>query len=161
MSKTVTPRKPPAAKDVTEEYFRRAAPGKGALTYEDGYKTGRHHAEIKIAEWLHSTFGGDITLLKEAKVDSVKRPDYLWNNTLWELKGANSVSAADKRLQHGIKQIKDNPGGVILNVLEDVDIASMERQLTRRFCRPESEIDTLDLMILSKGNLVKILRYKK
>lgn len=161
VSKTVTPRKPLAAEDVTEEYFRLAAPGQGSITYEDGYKTGKHHVEIEMAKWIQSTFGGDIKLLKEAKTDSVKRPDYLWNNTLWELKGANSISAADKRLQHGIKQIKDNPGGVILNLLEDMDMISLERQLTRRFYRPESEVGALDLMILLKGSLVKILRYKK
>jgi len=110
---------------------------------------------------LHRIFGGNLQLLKEAENDSVKRPDFLWNNALWELKGAHSINAADKRLQYAIKQIKDNPGGVILDILEDVDMEALEQQLTRRFYRDESEIYALDLMILLKGNLVKILRYKK
>lgn len=155
------PRRSQAPVDVTQEYLRAATPGKGTITYEDGYRTKGHQDEIKMADWIYRTFGGDIKLLKEAGNDSIKRPDYLWNEVLWELKGAHSVNAADKRLQYAIKQIKDNPGGVILDVLEDMDMAALERQLTRRFYRPESEINSLDLMILSKGEFVKIMRYKK
>lgn len=149
------------AKDVTKMYLDSATPGQGSITYDAGYKVSGHQAEIKMAKWIHSTFGGDIKLLKEAEDDSIKRPDYLWHTALWELKGVHSISAADKRLQYAIKQIKDNPGGVILDVLEDIDMDKLERQLSRRFYRPESKIDDLDLMILLKGDLVKILRYKK
>lgn len=147
--------------DVTQEYLNAAAPGQGSITYEDGYQTKNHQDEIKMAQWLLRTFGGDIRLLREAKTESTKRADYMWRNALWELKGAHSINAADKRFQHAIKQIQDNPGGFILNVLEDMDMVTLERQLTRRFYREESKINALDLMILSKGNLVKVLRYKK
>lgn len=146
--------------DVTAEYLCFAAPGEGAVTYEDGYQVKGHQDEIKTAEWILRTFGGDVKLLKESKIKNQKRPDYLWRGKLWELKGtSSSIDRADKLLQHAIKQIQDNPGGVILNVLKDTDIAALERQLTRRVQR--SKIDALDLMILSKGELVKILRYKK
>ena len=62
-------------------------------------------------------------------------------------------------LQHAIKQIQDNPGGVILNVLENIDKAALERQLARRIER--SKISAIDLIILQKGNLEKVLRYNK
>lgn len=161
VSATATPRRTLMPSDVTKEYLETATPGKGTITYDDGYKIGRHHTEITMAEWLRDTFGGDIRLLKESSEKNQETPDYIWRDKLWELKGAHSVSGADKRFQHAIKQIQDNPGGFILNVLEDMDFPSLERQLTRRFYRKESEISTLDLMILSKGELVKILRYKK
>lgn len=161
MSATATPRRTLMPSDVTKEYLETATPGQGVITYDDGYKIGRHHTEITMAEWLRDTFGGDIRLLKESSEKNQETPDYIWRDKLWELKGAHSVSGADKRFQHAIKQIQDNPGGFILNVLEDMDFPSLERQLTRRFYRKESEISTLDLMILSKGELVKILRYKK
>lgn len=147
--------------NVTEEYIRTATPGQGEIIFEDGYVAKRHQGEIKMAHWLRDTFGGDITLLKEAEKDSEKRPDYMWRNALWELKGAHSINGADKRFQYAIKQIKDKPGGFILDLLEDMDMEALERQLTRRFYRNESEINALDLMILSKGKLLKILRYKK
>ena len=47
------------------------------------------------------------------------------------------------------------------NLLDEVDIAALEQQLARRFYRKESKIAALDLIILSKGELIKILRYKK
>lgn len=146
--------------DVTAEYLCFAAPGDGVVTYEDGYQVKGHQDEIKIAEWIHCTFGGNVRLLKESEIKNQKRSDYLWRGKLWELKGtSSSIDRADKLLQHAIKQIQDNPGGVILNVSRDTDITSLEQQLARRVQR--SKIGVLDLMILSKGNLVKILRYKK
>lgn len=147
--------------DVTREYLDTATPGVGAVTYDNGYKVGKHRDEIAIAEWLRDTFGGDVRLLKESSEKNQETPDYIWHSKLWELKGTHSISGADKRFQHAIKQIQGNPGGVILDILEDINMAALEQQLVRRFYRKESEIGTLDLMILSKGKLVKILRYKK
>ena len=148
-----------AAEDVTEEYWSSAAPGQGTVTYESGLKTKSHQAEIDTAHWIHQQFGGDILLLKESERDSVKRPDYLWRERFWELKGVTSINGADKLLQYAIKQIQDNPGGVVLNVLEDINLAALERQLGRRIGR--SRLDTVDIMILLRGRLEKVLRYHK
>lgn len=115
--------------------------------------------EDVTAEWLRCTFGGDVRLLKESVQRGVKMPDYMWREKNWELKTAHSINGADKSLQHAIKQIQDNPGGVILNLLEPVDMPTLERQLLGRFLR--SDESCLDIMILSKNQLVKILRYKK
>ncbi len=75
--------------DVTDEYLKSAIPGKGTLSFAFGYKMGSHQSEIQMAEWIHSTFGGDITLLAESNVRNVKMSDYQWRNKLWELKGGN------------------------------------------------------------------------
>ena len=150
---------PMNGQDVTKEYFRAATPGRGTVTYEDGYSTKNHQAEITMSEWLHRTFGGEITLLKESPERDVKTPDYLWNGKKWELKSAHSINGADKSLQHAIKQIQDNPGGVILDILGEVDMKKLERQLLGRFLR--SNVDVLDVMLLSNGDLLKILRHKK
>lgn len=145
--------------DVTAEYTAGAFPGKGKIIYENGYRSSNHQAEIQMAEWLHRSFGGDITLLREAETDSVKRPDYLWKNAFWELKSTTSVNGADKSLQHAIKQIHENPGGVILDLNNDIDTVSVENQMVRRVQR--SSIQEFDLMLLKKGELIKIIRYKK
>ncbi|NCE65393.1 hypothetical protein D1159_12600 [Pseudoflavonifractor sp. 524-17] len=112
-----------------------------------------------MAEWLRQTFGGDIKLLPEATQRGEKMSDYLWNGKKWELKGAQSINGADKSLQHAIKQIHDNPGGVILDLLEEMDLPQLERQILGRFLR--SNINSLDVMLLSKGSLLKIIRHKK
>lgn len=145
--------------DVTQEYLDSATPGIGSVTYEEGYRTKGHQNEIKMAQWLLKTFGGDVKLLKESDIKGQTRPDYLWNQKLWELKGASSINGADKLLQHAIKQIQNNPGGVILNALETMDMEALEQQLIRRLKR--SSVSIIDLMILSKGDLFKILKYKK
>lgn len=148
-----------AALDVTDEYLQLATPAQGSVTYDIGYNKSKHKDEIKMSDWLFKTFGGEIKLLNESNIKNQMMPDYLWNSKYWELKGAHSINGADKLLQRAIKEIQNNPGGVILNALADIDIAALEEQLLRRIER--SGVDKLDIMILAKGELVKILRYKK
>lgn len=145
--------------DVTAEYLCSAIPGAGSVTYESDCKIKKHQEEIEVAQWLHRTFGGDVRLLKESELRGVKMPDYMWRGKSWELKTAHSINGADKSLQYAIKQIQDNPGGVILNLLEPVSMPTLERQLLGRFLR--SNASRLDIMILFKNQLTKILRYKK
>lgn len=145
--------------DVTDEYLQSAAPQQGNIAHDIGYNKSKHKEEFKMAEWLLAAFGGEIRLLNESKIKNQTMPDFLWKGKCWELKGIHSINGADKLLQHAIKQIQSNPGGVILNALSDIDITALEEQLVRRIKR--SRIDELDLMLLLKGNLVKILRYKK
>lgn len=145
--------------DVTNQYLTSSTPGKGTITYEAGYKIKGHQSEIEMAKWLQRTFGGNVKLLKESDIKGQTSPDFLWNNKFWELKGTTTINGADKLLQHAIKQIQDNPGGVILNILDDMDIPALERQLASRIHR--SKATGLDLMMLERGQIIKILRYKK
>lgn len=147
------------AADVTDEYLRAATPAQGNITYDIGYNKSKHKDEIKMSDWLFKIFGGEIRLLNESNIKNQMMPDYLWNSKYWELKGAHSINGADKLLQRAIKQIQNNPGGVILNALTNIDMAALEEQLLRRIER--SGIDKLDIMILANGELIKILRYKK
>lgn len=147
------------AADVTDEYLRAATPAQGNITYDIGYNKSKHKDEIKMSDWLFKTFGGEIRLLNESNIKNQMMPDYLWNSKYWELKGAHSINGADKLLQLAIKQIQNNPGGVILNALANIDMVALEEQLLRRIER--SGIDKLDIMILVNGELIKILRYKK
>lgn len=151
--------KPIEPEDVTEEYLRTATPGQGEITYDEGYEVGKHSGEIKTAQWLRDTFGGDIRLLKEAEEADKLTPDYVWRGKCWELKGTGSISGADSHLRHALKQILENTGGVIINLNKTVDMEALERQLFRRFLR--SGIRGLDLMLLQDGKLHKVVRYKK
>lgn len=145
--------------DVTDEYIKVATPKIGTVIYDDEYRVSKHKDEIKTANWLLTTFGGNIRLLAESTIRNQNTPDYLWNGKYWELKSTHSINGADKLLQHAIKQIRDNPGGVILDLLDDLDISKLEKQLVGRFLR--SELYTLDIMLLQKGVLLKIIRHKK
>ena len=160
VAETIVPNPNPAGVDVLNEYIQNATPGAGAITYEDGYKPGKHANEIKTANWLRDVFGCDIVLLNETNIDGQKMPDYLWRGKLWELKNPSTVNAADNRLRDGLKQILPNPGGIILDYGEsDVSIEDVLKVADDRV--PRGNLPAVDIMIVSKGNAVKIMRYKK
>lgn len=149
-----------AAVDVTQEYLDAATPGIGSVTYEDGYKTKNHQDEIKMAGWLRRTFGGDIKLLKESKEQGSKTPDFLWNGRDWELKGVTTLNSIDRAIREAAKQIQENPGGIILNLLDGAQtMESIENAILQRFRR--INLSSLDVLISSDGDLKKILRLKK
>lgn len=146
--------------DVTQEYLDSATPGQGTITYENGYKVKGHQDEIKMADWLHRTLGGDIKLLKESKEQGSKTPDFLWNGRNWELKGVTTLNSIDRATREAAKQIQDNPGGIILNLLDATQsIESIENAILQRFRR--INLGSLDVLIVSDGDLQKILRLKK
>lgn len=145
--------------DVTKEYYRSATPGKGVVTYGSGYDIGNHRNEIATAQWLRDTLGGDIVLLAESAERGTKTPDYLWRGRAWELKSIYSINGADKAIQKGIKQIQNSPGGIILNLLGELDMPQLQRQIFGRICR--SNIDQVDIIIALKNKVLAVFRYKK
>ena len=153
---------PPAEpyEDVTEEYKRLATPGIGTITYETGYDMGKEHAEERrVAQWLHDTFGGDVILQKEKP--GIETADYLWRGRLWELKTPEKENSLTKRIQKGLSQIFDNPGGIICDI-QHLDNTSEERveQIIRGRMKTSLK-GTVDVMIVNGNRLIKIVRYKK
>ncbi|MBO4375439.1 MAG: hypothetical protein J5829_10070, partial [Lachnospiraceae bacterium] len=53
--------------------------------------------------------------MNEKNLDNVKTPDFLWHDKHWDLKDVSSVKAVDNAVRKGLHQIKDNPGGIILD----------------------------------------------
>lgn len=146
--------------DVTEEYIRSATPGQGTVTFEDGYKVKGHQNEIRMAHWLRDTFGGNIKLLAESKVQGDKTPDFLWDGRCWELKGATSKNSIDRAVREASKQIQADPGGIILDISESgLSIAEIEAAIGQRI--PRIALDSVDAMLVSNEQLKKILRYKR
>lgn len=104
-----------AIEDVTEEYMDAATPGNGYIGREENFREKDHEDEIAMADWLHKTFGGNIILLGESNMKP--DPDYLWNEKLWDLKTPDKANrnTFEKRVRHGLKQIAENPGGLIID----------------------------------------------
>lgn len=147
-------------RDVLAEYLSNARPGTGTVTYEDGYHVSHHGEEIKTAQWLHENLGGDIVLLTENGGLYEKTPDFLWRGKGWELKTTTTEKSADSALRSALKQILENPGGVILDYGNNtVSISDIEGIVARRLDRQEK--CTADILILNHGRLVKAIRYKK
>lgn len=148
------------AQDVTKEYLRSATPGKGMLSFDEGYKIDIHREEIGMANWLHDTFGGDIKLLTEANAQRVKTADYLWREKLWDLKTASTEKAANFAVRKGLIQIRGNPGDIILDYRgADINLDILASVIEKRL-QWRRERSTVDIMIvLSTG--VRVWRYEK
>lgn len=157
-SKAVIPKESPA-ENVLPEYLRNATPGVGTITLDEDYDLVRHAEEIKTAQWLHDHLGGDIVLLNESNVEGIKRPDYLWNQSLWDLKTASSEKSANSSIRHGLQQIRENPGGIILN-FEDRDFSPSElwKVIDKRLAWYKTD-KKIDILVLSRGELVAAKRY--
>ncbi|MDD6649894.1 MAG: hypothetical protein PUE87_07970 [Subdoligranulum variabile] len=147
-------------RDVLAEYLSNARPGTGTVTYEDGYHVSHHGEEIKTAQWLHENLGGDIVLLAEDGGLYEKTPDFLWRGKGWELKTTTTEKSADSALRNALKQILENPGGVILDYGDnEVSIQDIGKIVIRRLERQEK--CTADILILNHGKIVRAIRYKK
>ena len=157
-TKTITLRA--ARGDVTTEYIKTAKPGTGTIVFGDGFQKGKHPEEVKVAQWIHDTFGGDVAVLTESTDTGVKMPDYMWKDAFWELKTVSSVNAADQAFRKASKQIANNPGGIIIDFGDnDVDMDAVQKELARRFAR--CQLDTVDVMFLRNGILDRVQRHKK
>ena len=154
------PNPPKDGRDVTKEYLDGATPGKGTISKEPGYNEAKYQDEVQMANWLHDTLGGNITLLNESDVVGQKRPDYLWRDKLWDLKTTSTAKAADAAVRKGLKQIKDNPGGIILNYGErDISLSDVRNVISNRMKFSGHQV--VDVMVISKGQSFVVFRYAK
>ena len=118
------------------------------------------NGEERTAQWLHDTFGGDITLLPETNPEGQSNPDYLWNGKLWDLKAPQSLNGINKRLKHGLEQIRLNPGGVAIDIVNtDANLQDIEQVIQNRL-RVSAKSD-VDVIIKNDDKLIKVIRYKK
>lgn len=149
------------AEDVTAEYFGTAKLGEGSISYDNGYDVSSHKHEVQMANFLFEKFGGDLKLLKERNIKDVKTPDYVWNSKYWDLKNVSSEKAAYSAVRHGIKQIIDNPGGLILDYrnTDKNNLQLIINQVDDRMQR--TKVENVDIMIILENNRIKIYRYKK
>ena len=147
-------------RDVTAEYFGKATPGKGKIIYGDNLKESTHRKEIEVANLIHKTFGGNITIPKERNVEHLKNPDYVWKDKLWDLKTITTEKSADTAIRKGLKQIAENPGGIIIDYRgKNISIDIFEVVMDRRMVR--SAKGTTDILVILKNNEFRVYRYKK
>ena len=90
-----------------------------------------------------------------------KMPDYLWKREQYrELKNTTTEKAADSAIRSALKQIKDKPGGIILDYgANGFDPERLRDVINRRIMR-SSGFD-VDILIMSADKLFKVYRYKE
>ena len=142
--------------DVTKEYHRTRFPGDGKVIVQKGYDIESHKNEMKMAQWLHDNLGGDIVLLKEG--DTVQS-DFLWRGKKWELKNVTTEKAANSAIRKGIHQIRDNPGGIILEYDKEIDVNELAKVIESRVKVSADDVQ-FDLMIVENKELRNVIKFE-
>ena len=152
------PQKEKPYTEVQDEYEATATPREGTITRDDDYQEDNHKEEIDFAEWLHNKYGGDIHIQQEHT--GKEYPDYIWRGKLWELKSPKSQDGTNSALRKGYNQISANPGGVMINYGDyDIDLDFILSAIVKRMQWYRG--DTMDIMLVHRGVVLKILRYEK
>lgn len=148
-------------KDVLKEYLTTADPFRGTITYDKGYNLVEHASEVRAAEFLHRKFGGNIILINEKNTPHIANPDYVWLENYWDLKNVTTGKACDHAIRHGLKQISDNPGGIILKFeSNDINLDDAIKVIEKRMTRKGSIDVPADIILIKDDKIVRILRYK-
>ena len=148
-------------KDVTDRYLESANPRMGKVRHENGYRSKNHKEEINVANQIRELFGGKIVLLKEKNTQGSKTPDYLWRGKQWELKSISTENAADWAIRSALKQITQNPGGVILHCSDGIINIDRVMQIVDRRALRKMDFNFDIIALKSDGNLLFARRYKK
>lgn len=112
----------------------------------------------KTAQWLHKNLGGDIVLLNEVNTYKAMTPDYLWNGKMWDLKTASTEKSANSAIRHGLKQIQENPGGIILNYEKnEISVDLLKEILQKRL--NASATQNVDIVVLANDKLLTVQRF--
>lgn len=134
----------------------------GEIIIPNDYAIKRHLEEIRIANLLKKEIGGVIELLKESNVNGEKMADYLWNNSLWELKNISTKSSIDWQVRKAVKQIWKNPGGIILNLkncaVNEDDIIDI---VCDRIGRVAKKINEINIIFVNELKITKFVKIKK
>ena len=145
--------------NVTYVYKAKAKPTTKEMAFEVGYKHKAHDAEIDTAEQLLSVYGGEILLRKENGGEGVYTPDYLWNGKDWEQKTISTVKASEKAVRHGLKQIANNPGGLVITKGNaEIDTAQLVATIAKRI--NQGAVKKLDVIIMESGKEPRVYRMK-
>ena len=148
----------PHIKNVTKDYFKEAIPGIGTIQAEEAYyKKNDHDAEIENSRWILEKFGGNIQLITEPETRKIA--DYEWDGSYWELKSpeGSGKRTISNQFNSALKQIKLNPGGLILET-KDLQMGLSNDQLIKE-CANEMIKKKFpgDVIIKKNDKLIAIL----
>ena len=74
------------------------------------------------------------------------------------MKTVSSEKSADSAIRYGLKQIEENPGGMILDFVgESLDLKGLAEIIGRRLRR--SAKSSMDIIVISHGKLISVRRY--
>lgn len=146
---------------ILKKYIKLATPNKGKYEIEAGYKTSKYSNEKKYADIIFKRFGGDIELLVPS--DTRRRADYIWNQRFWEHKTVSSLTSVDNQIRSGLGQIKDNPGGLVLQMTKGIDLGKLKTTIIHRLNRSARDynISAMDVLVFNGEDIVLAVEWNK
>ena len=156
--------------NVTKLWLENSTPGKGTIKDATSvtingevFKVNKlnkiihENNEVKVAEWLKKTFGGEIEYLPNiTEKDGVSCADYFFKNEFWDLK---ELSGNGKRtLEDAIKRKKKQSSNFII----DISNSKMEKEELLKQAQKiynSRSLDWVDKLILKKNDeLIAVLQ---
>ena len=148
-----------SVKDITDKYTNKNKPSTGKLVYDKDYDVNKNVEEVEIAKWIHENIGGNIKLLTAVNEQNKKTADYLWNGKLWDLKSITTEKSADSSIRKGVKQIADNPGGIILNYVgKALDLEKLKEFAINRLNR--SQVLDIEIIAVKDNKIIFVISNK-
>ena len=147
-------------RSVIDQYKKDATPGVGKFEIPKDREIKRREKEDM--QLIYREYGGDISMLTEDHTPNTKNPDLEWRGKYWEIKEpkAQTKNAIDSNVREAIRQIENNPGGIILDIgNSNMPIRQIKDITLDRIRRSAKE--NCDLIIIRNGTIEEIFRYKK
>ena len=77
---------------------------------------------------------------------------------MWDLKTASTEKSANSAIRHGLKQIQENPGGIILNYEKnEISVDLLKEILQKRL--NASATQNVDIVVLANDKLLTVQRF--
>lgn len=157
--------------DITQEWLDKATPNSHIIKdmnyFEHNdvkYKVdGKNvvldysNKEKEIAEWLESTFGGELYMVPRINNPSgIKTPDYIFKNNNWDLKTINGKSK--QALYHSVYKKSEQSSNFIFDISSsELEMTEIKQQVDKLYKR--TDVPFVNEIIVKKDN--DFLVYKR
>ena len=77
---------------------------------------------------------------------------------MWDLKTVSTEKSANSAVRHGLKQIQENPGGIILNYEQNKISVELLKDILQKRLNASATQD-VDIVVLANDELLTVQRF--
>lgn len=164
--------------DITDETLKNATPNIGKVINRKYFvdKNGTKYIvdgknvefnpseeEIRMANWLKETFGGNIYLNPKVNYpENVATSDYLWNNEFWDLKVIGKKAISETRaVDNVIKKAKKQTNNFVLDITNNKLKRNMIENQVKKIYSTKGREWVEKIIIVDNYKLIKIYQRNK
>ena len=164
--------------DITDETLKNATPNNGKVIDRKYFvdKNGTKYIvdgknvefnpseeEIRMANWLKKTFGGNIYLNPKVNYpENVATSDYLWNNEFWDLKVIGKKATSETRaVDNVIKKAKKQTNNFILDITNNKLKRDIIENQVKKIYSTKGREWVEKIIIVDNYKLIKIYQRNK